>query len=138
MANTVALIDKKRAAGSNKITLIFQILVTGSYVTSTTLGVAGETIAFNNASNTKKIARGKLPTSAAGILPPNSAIRVVRSPDGYDALIEQNAVAPTPNNYVMRLFGSGDSALGSGAYAAAVLADTTGFIVEVVLPSKYA
>jgi hypothetical protein len=136
MANTVALIDKKRSV-ANWITFVFQILVSGSYVTSTTIGVAGETINFNGATNTKKIARPKLPGAPAGVLPPNSRIRVTRAPDGYDALVEQNATLPTQANYVMRLFTSGDTALGSGAYAAGVTADLTGFIVEVDVQAKY-
>lgn len=138
MANTVTIIDKKRAAGGNRITYVFKILPTGTYLTSATMGVAGETIAFNNALNPKLIVRPKLPTNAAGVLPPNSAIRVTRTPDGYDALVEQNATAPVPNNYVLRLFSSGDTALGSGAYAAAFVADTTGIIVEIDVPQKYA
>ncbi len=138
MANTVTILDKKRAAGGNKMTFVYQILVTLAYVTSVTVGVPGETINFQTASNPKKIARGKLPGGPAGVLPPNTAIRVTRAPDGYDALVEQNAVAPTTANYVMRLFTSGDTALGSGNYAAGILADTTGFIVEVDVPQKYA
>jgi len=136
MANALSIIDKRRDIG-NRITFVFQCLLSGSYVTSTTIGVAGETLNFNAASNPKLIARPKLPGSPAGVLPPNSAIKVVRCPDGYDALVEQNAVSPTQANYVLRLFTSGDTALGSGAYPAGVTGDTTGFIIEVTVPLKY-
>lgn len=139
MSNTVTIVDKYKAAGGNKVVKVFKILVSGSYLTSTTIGVAGETINFNAALNPNKIARPKIPSTILGStanLVPSSQIKVVRAPDGYDAIIEQNAVSPTGSNYVMRIFTSGDTALGSGAYAAGVTADTTGFIVEVVVPLK--
>jgi hypothetical protein len=52
-------------------------------------------------------------------------------------MVEQNATSPTTKNYAMRMFTSGNTELGSGAYAAGVTADTTGVIIEIDVPMKY-
>lgn len=137
MSNKLTIIHKKKAAGGNVITSVFQCIVSGAYVKGGAVGVAGETLSFNTALNPGFIARPRIPGAPAGRLPPNNQIRVVRAPDGYDALVEQNAVAPTPNNFVLRIFSSGDTELASGNYAAGLTADLTGFIIEMDIPLKY-
>lgn len=137
MSNVLSIIHKKKAAGDNKLTFVFQCKLSGAYVKGGAVGVPGETLSFNTALNPGYISRPKIPNAPAGRLPANADIRVVRAPDGYDALVEQNATSPTPNNFVMRLFSSGDTEIASGNYAAGVTGDTTGFIIEIDVPQKY-
>lgn len=139
MANAVTFLRTRRAAGSDFNTKVFSVTVSGSYTQSSGIGTPGETLAMNSASVSGKPARPKLPSTMNGStanLVPNSAIRVVRGPAGYDALVEQNATSPTAQNYVLRIFASGGSELSSGGYPGAVSGDTTGFIVEFDVPQK--
>lgn len=137
MANTLTLINKKRSAGDNRVRFTFKCVVSGAYAQGGSIGTPGETLSFNTALNPTYIARPKLPGAPAGKLPANSDIRITRCPDGYDALVEQNAASPTQANYALRIFGSGNTELGTGAYAAGLTADTTGFLIDVDVPLKY-
>lgn len=142
MANQLTFLGSDRAPGPFFIKR-YKCTVSGSYVNGAAIGVPGETLSFNTAINTALRARAKLPTAAAGRLVPNIDFKVVRNPEGYIAQIEQNATSPTPNNYVMRIFAAGSGAanpveIASGAYLAALIADTSGFIIEVRVSQKYA
>lgn len=145
MANTLTLLRKKRAAGSNVVTYVFQCVLSGSYVSGGAIGTAGETLNFNSASNPRFLNRPKLPTAPSASIPAATDIRITRVPGGFDAQIEKNAVLPTPSNYVLRLFGAGSGAavpaeLASGTYASVgpLLVEATGLVIEVDVPSKFA
>jgi hypothetical protein len=145
MANVLTLLRKKRAAGSNIITYVFQCVLSGSYVNGGAIGVAGEILNFNAAANPKFISRPKLPTAPSGKSPDATDIRITRLPGGFDGQVEKNAVAPTPSNYIMRLYGAGSGAalpaeLASNTYAnvGPALVEAAGIVIEVDVPSKFA
>lgn len=136
MANTTTLLEKRRVIG-NYIVFVFQVIVSGSYVQGGAAGTPGETINLNAAANPQKIARPKLPGAPAGKLPPNQDIVGTTEPGGYYPVLQQNASNPTQANYAMRVFTSGGTELGAGAYPAAITNDPTGFVFEVRVPWKY-
>lgn len=119
----------------------FTCLLSGNYVQGNAIGVAGETLSFNTALNPNKAARAKLPNgSPSGQLVPNTKAEVSSVPNGYTAQVEQNAVSPTANNYVLRIFaaGSGNAApveLAAGAYPAALTGAP--IVIEMGVPAKY-
>lgn len=139
MAAALTAVRKKKGLGSF-ITLVIQCVLSGNYTNSGGVGNAGtpgETLNFTNITNTLKLARFKLPQAPAGKLPPNTDIRVTRCPAGYDAQVEQNATNPTAANYVLRIFTTGGTELGAGAYPTG-LTDVTGLVIEIDIPNKYA
>lgn len=141
MANVLTFLGSDRAPGPFYIKR-YQCVVSGSYVNGGAIGVPGETLSFNTSVNTALRARAKLPANGAGRLPANADFRVVRNPEGYVGQIERNATSPTPNNFAMRIFAAGSGAanpveIASGAYLAALIADPTGFIIEVRVAQKY-
>lgn len=141
MPNTIKFLGTRRAAGNNNVIKRYQVTLSGSYTAGGAVGVAGETLNFNGVLNPGYAARVKLPSGPpAARLPANTDFAVADSPAGYTGQIEQNAVAPTPANFVLRIFAGGSGAaapaeLASGAYAAALIA--TPFVVEVQIPQKY-
>jgi hypothetical protein len=65
---------------------------------------------------------------------------IVQMPNGYEGQIEQNAVNPTANNYVLRIFagGSGNAApveLATGAYPAALTTEV--ILIKVRVKKRY-
>lgn len=141
MANALAFIGKRLYIGANVVKR-FTCTLSGNYAQGLAIGVAGETLAFNSASNTGKRARPRIPNGGpTGALPANTDVEVTQVPNGYSAQVEQNAVSPTAQNYVLRIFaaGSGNAApveLGAGAYPAALTGAP--LEIEVTMPSKYA
>lgn len=140
MANQLTFLRKKKAAGDSYITKVFQCALSASYVQSSGIGTAGETLNFNAALNPGYAARTKLPGVILGstdALPPNTAFRVTPY-SGFTAQVEQNATSPTPNNYVLRIFASDGTELASGTYAS-VAPDLllAPLVIEVDVPQKY-
>lgn len=135
MANALAFIGK-RIQISNRIIKRFTCTLSGSYVQGLAIGVAGETLAFNSATNTVKGARPKIPNGGAtGQLVPATDIEVSAVPNGYAAQVELNAVSPTAANYVMRIFSSSGTELAAGAYPAGLTGAP--MVIEVAVPTKY-
>lgn len=143
MSNTLAFIGKRIGAGNSPIVKRFLCTLTGSYVAGGGVGIAGETLAFNNASNAGYKARPKIPNGgASGTLPANTDFETVTVPNGYSAQIEKNAANPTANNFIMRLFEGGSGAanpaeLASNTYASYGLSGAQ-ILIEVLIPAKYA
>lgn len=135
MANTIVL--NKKYLLPHVVIWEFLVTLSANYVSSNnTIGTPGETLNFNGASNPNYIARPKIPAGPpAGRLPGNNDVKVLNAVDGYDAIVEQNAANPTPANYVMRIFSSGNTELGAGAYSAAQKAEP--YIVQVSAPLKF-
>jgi len=139
MANVLTFIGRKLNMPTT-VTKRFSCLLSGNYAQGLAIGVPGETLSFNTAKNPNFAARTKLPSSPGGVLPATTDFEVVTCPNGYSAQVEKNAVAPTPNNYVLRIFaaGSGNAApveLGAGAYPAALTGAP--IVIEVSMPAKY-
>jgi len=135
MANTVQL--NKKIIIKGLVIWEFLITLSANYLNSGgVIGTPGETINFNGASNPNFVARPKIPAGPpAGRLPLMQDIKVLNEIAGFSAIIEPNAVAPTPANYAMRIFGSGGNEMASGAYSAAQKAEP--FVVHVYAPLKY-
>lgn len=143
MANALAFIGK-RIGVSNYIVKRFTATLSGSYANGGAIGVAGETITFNKASNTGYRARPKLPSGgAAGTLLATADFDVTVQ-NGYTAQIEQNAAAPNANNYILRIFygGSGNAnpaELANGTYASYGLTGAAAVVlIEARVPQKSA
>jgi len=117
---------------------------TGSYTSSGGVeGTAGDTIDFTTVQNPTKIERPRPPgviNGSTANLPKTSDIKVLRTPDGYDGYVEQNAANPTLQNYVFRIFSSGTTEVGNVTYASLdggkFVADPIGVIFEVETPFK--
>lgn len=119
---------------------------TGSYVSSGGVeGTPGDTIDFTTVLNPSKLERPRPPgviNGSTANLPKTTDITVIRVPDGYDGYVEQNATAPTLQNYVLRLYSSGTSAneVGAATYASLdggkFVADPVGVIFDVETPFK--
>lgn len=141
MANALTFLGKRISIGSRVIKR-FTCTLSGNYALGGAIGVAGETLNFNTATNTIKAARPRIPNGGStGQLIPNTDIEVSSVPNGYLAQVEQNAVSPTAANYVLRIFASGSGAaapveLANGAYAAALTGAP--LVIEVAVPTKYA
>lgn len=137
MANTLTYISKDLGAGNPQIYKNFSCQLSGNYTSSGGVqGVAGEILSFNTAAYTGKPARIRIPAGPpAARLPVNTDFQVFL-PQGYDGQIEQNAVSPTPNNFILRIFTAGGTELGAGAYSAALAAEP--FLIKVRMPQKYA
>lgn len=135
MANSVVLNRKIILKGF----AIWEFLITlsGNYVNSGgVVGTPGESVNFNGATNPNMLARPKIPAGPpAGRLPATSDCNVMNAVAGFDAVVEQNAVNPTPANFAMRLFSSGGNEMAAGAYSAAQKAEP--YIVHVYAPLKY-
>lgn len=142
MANALKYLNKERSAGSPFIRKNFQCTLSGNYLTSGALaniGIAGEILSFNTASYPPGAHRVRIPNVLNGStspLVPNTNFRPspLALPCGYVGQIEQNAVAPTANNYILRIFTPAGTELGSGAYPAGLLQP---FVIGVLVPSKY-
>jgi len=123
MANALKL--NRKIITPHNVIWEFLCTLSGSYVASSGVGTPGETLSFNTASNPKYIARPKIPglvNGSTAYLPKTEDIKVLNNPGGFDAVVEQNATAPTPANYCLRIFGGGSGAaqpaeLASGTYA---------------------
>lgn len=142
MPNVITYLRTERAAGSPTVKKIYKITVSGSYVNGGAVGVPGETLNFNAALNPGYKARTKLPSAPAGRLPVSADFDLMRAPEGFTMQFEPNSVSPTPANVAGRIFAAGSGGttpveIASGAYLAALAADTTGFIVGVSMPAKY-
>lgn len=139
MANVLTFLNR-RLNMPTTVTKRFKCVLSGSYVQGLAIGVPGETLSFNTALNPGLAPRTKLPVSPGGKLPSNTDIEVAGVPNGYSAQVEQNAVAPTANNYALRIFAAGSGAaapveLAAGAYPAALTGAP--IIIEVNVPAKY-
>jgi hypothetical protein len=115
----------------------------GNYTNGGAVGTAGETLNFNAALNPKKLARPKIPSVINGstsALPKATDIKVENVVAGYTAIVEQNAVAPTASNFVLRIFAAGSGGtipveLGTVAYTAPQLLEP--FVIQVAAPLRY-
>lgn len=140
MANVLTFIGRKLNMPTT-VTKRFSCQLSGSYTQGGGIGIPGEVLSFNTAAYTGRPARIKIPAGPpAGNLPLNTDFEVVSVPTGYSAQVERNATAPTPNNFVLRIFaaGSGNAApveLSAGAYPAALT--SAPLVIEVLLPAKY-
>jgi len=139
MPNTITLIGK--VVLPYKVQYNFTVLLSGSYTSSNaTIGVPGETLNFNAAANPNKLARPKIPSGPpAARLPVATDCEVVNSVAGFTGIVEPNAVAPTPANFVLRLYTSGGTEMTAQAYnTSAPLLLTEPFMVQITVPKKYA
>lgn len=136
MANALTLVGKTILP--HEVVWRFTCQLSGSYTNSGAVGnvgTAGETLNFNGAANPNKLARPKIPSGPpAARLPLSSDIKLFL-PLGYDGEVEQNAVAPTPANFILRLFTTAGTELGNGGYSAALAAYP--FLIEVRAPLRY-
>lgn len=145
MANTLKL--NKKTTFAHKVVWEFLCTLSAGYTNGGAVGVAGETLNFNGASNPNYFSRPRIPSVMNGsldALPATADIKVKNSPGGYSAVVERNAVAPTAANFVMRLFGggSGNANPAELATAAGYLATYPGilnepFIIQVEAPLRY-
>ena len=126
------------SVGPHEVVKRFSCQLAANYTNSGgagNVGTPGETISFNTALNPKFAARPRIPAGPpAARLPLNTDIKCYL-PQGYDAVVEMNAVAPTPNNYVLRIFTTSATELAAGAYPAALLLEP--FLIEVRVPLRY-
>jgi hypothetical protein len=143
MANVLTYLRKRKAAGDNFITKVFQCALSGSYLNGGAIGTPGETLNFSTALNPAYADRAKIPSTLNGSttsLPPNSAFRVLPY-SGFTFQVEQNAASPTNANYALRIFASDGTELSSGTYASVAAALTAagfkGLTIEVDVPQKY-
>lgn len=140
MANVLTFLNR-RLNMPTTVTKRFKCVLSGSYVNGGAIGVAGEVLSFNTALNPQIASRTKIPAGPpAARLPANTDIEVANVPNGYLAQVEQNAVLPTPNNFILRIFaaGSGNAApveLSAGAYPAALT--SAPLVIEVNMPAKF-
>jgi len=141
MANALAFLGKRITIGT-PIIKRFTCTLSGNYVLGGAIGVAGETLNFNTATNPGMKSRPRVPNGGpSGQLVPTTDIEVTQVPNGYTAQVEKNAVNPTAANYVLRIFaaGSGNAApveLANGAYPAALTGAP--LVIEFAVPQKYA
>ena len=145
MANALALVRKRII--KNFVIWEFTCTLSGSYTASGGVtGTPGETLNFNAATNTYKLARPKIPGLVNGStsqLPKTGDIEVVSIPGGFTAQVEQNAVSPTPANYALRIFAGGSGAaapaeLTTATYASqAPLILAEPIVIQVTAPLKF-
>jgi hypothetical protein len=142
-ANTLSFVSNQHSAGDNVIYKLYSAVLSGSYTQGGAVGVKGEVLNFQTALNPGYAARTKLPGVINGsndALPTSSQFEVFPV-YGYEFQIEQNAVAPTTANYIMRIFTTGGTELGSGLYSSVapdlVAAGAQPIIIKVRVPAKY-
>jgi hypothetical protein len=143
MSNTLTFLSNQRAAGDNVIWKIYSVVLSGSYVQGGAIGVKGEVLNFSTPLNPGYGARAKLPgviNGSTAALPANSAFEVPPL-YGFTFQVEQNAVSPNSNNYILRIFASDGTELSAGTYAsvaaALVAAGAQPIIIKVRVPQKY-
>jgi hypothetical protein len=110
---------------------IFSFVPSGSYVQGGAIGVAGETLNFLTALNPNGVPHprpGNLPT------PTDKDVFVEKTPGGYTAVIEPNAVNPTISNMVLRVFTSSNTEISSAPYPAGLLGQN--ILIRMETPQK--
>jgi hypothetical protein len=142
-ANTLTFVSNNRAAGDNVIWKLYSVALSGSYTQGGAIGVKGEVLNFQTPLNPGYGSRSKLPGVINGsndALPANSQFEVAPV-YGYEFQVEQNAVAPTTANYILRIFTTGGTELATGLYSAVaadlVAAGAQPIIVKCRVPAKY-
>lgn len=139
MANTLKYLSKDIGAGNVAVYKNFSCQLSGAYVNSggaANIGTPGELLSFNAATVANFAPRPRIPAGPPAARLPVQTDFQVFLPQGYDAVIEQNATLPTPANFVLRIFTTAGTELGAGNYPAALI--TEAFLIKVRIPAKYA